>query len=182
MAELTNALRMSPRSVTHPKGTEKLDGAIALAVVGVAAIFLFSVKGLLDQVPDVIDSASRARAAWQRFKRAGDEITKAREQPSSAQLTELPRPTYSRTRSHPQRRRPVVGSPSLSLDALPVLAPGRASLCDRRAVRGLRRRWPGGRGSRKERYPREEVWACRLPGGRTTGMGIQRRGVVRGGL
>ncbi|MFJ2158103.1 hypothetical protein [Streptomyces sp. NPDC087856] len=93
MAELTNALRMSPRSVTHPKGTEKLDGAIILAILavaGVAAIFLFSVKGLLDQVPDVIDSASRARAAWQRFKLAGDGATKAKEQPLSAQLTELP--------------------------------------------------------------------------------------------
>jgi hypothetical protein len=95
VAELTNALCMSPRSVTHSKGTEKLDGAITLAILavaGVAAIFLFSVKGLLDQVPDVIDSASRARAAWQRFKCAGDETSKVKEQPPSAQLAELPPP------------------------------------------------------------------------------------------
>ncbi|MER7509990.1 hypothetical protein ABTX82_16820 [Streptomyces lavendulae] len=40
-----------------------------LGIAGVIAILLFSVKGLLDQVPDVIDSAGRARDAWDRFKK-----------------------------------------------------------------------------------------------------------------
>ncbi|MEV5078671.1 hypothetical protein AB0K74_07540 [Streptomyces sp. NPDC056159] len=39
-----------------------------------ASIFLFALKGLLDQVPDVIDSAGRARDAWDRFKNKGDEL------------------------------------------------------------------------------------------------------------
>ncbi|MGW6541329.1 hypothetical protein ACWGBH_00500 [Streptomyces massasporeus] len=34
-----------------------------------ASICLFALKGLLDQVPDVIDSAGKARDAWHRFKR-----------------------------------------------------------------------------------------------------------------
>ncbi|MFF6976356.1 hypothetical protein ACFZAV_01155 [Streptomyces sp. NPDC008343] len=54
-----------------------------LAVAGVASISLFALKGVLDQVPDVINSASRAREAWHRFKSAGDE------QPSPP-VTELP--------------------------------------------------------------------------------------------
>ncbi|WP_369144367.1 hypothetical protein [Streptomyces sp. R44] len=48
-----------------------MDGAailLILAVTGVASIILFSLKGLLDQLPDVIDSAGRARDAWQRFR------------------------------------------------------------------------------------------------------------------
>ncbi|MEU2909319.1 hypothetical protein ACFYM3_15370 [Streptomyces massasporeus] len=40
-----------------------------LAIAGVASICLFALKGLLDQVPDVIDSAGKARDAWHRFKR-----------------------------------------------------------------------------------------------------------------
>ncbi|MFF7437067.1 hypothetical protein [Streptomyces sp. NPDC008122] len=31
-------------------------------------MLLFALKGLLDQVPDVIDSAGRARDSWQRFR------------------------------------------------------------------------------------------------------------------
>jgi hypothetical protein len=58
-----------------------LDGATTLAILavaGVASIFLFALKGVLDQVPDVIDSASRARDAWQRFKhKTDDQITTA---------------------------------------------------------------------------------------------------------
>ncbi|MFH9742681.1 hypothetical protein ACH4MA_33960 [Streptomyces roseolus] len=48
-----------------------MDGAfilLVLAVAGVVSIALFSLKGLLDQLPDVIDSAGRARDAWQRFR------------------------------------------------------------------------------------------------------------------
>lgn len=40
-----------------------------LAVAGVASICLFALKGLLDQIPDVIDSAGKARDAWHRFKK-----------------------------------------------------------------------------------------------------------------
>jgi hypothetical protein len=49
-----------------------VDGAailFILAIAGVVSICLFALKGLLDQVPDVIDSAGKARDAWNRFKR-----------------------------------------------------------------------------------------------------------------
>ncbi len=49
-----------------------MDGAailLVLAVAGVISVFFFAVKGLLDQVPDVIDSAGRVRDAWRRFRR-----------------------------------------------------------------------------------------------------------------
>ncbi|MER8085378.1 hypothetical protein ABTZ57_09590 [Streptomyces sp. NPDC094048] len=39
-----------------------------LATAGVASILLFALKGLLDQIPEMMDSASRFRDAWQRFK------------------------------------------------------------------------------------------------------------------
>ncbi|MFC7918506.1 hypothetical protein [Streptomyces cinereoruber] len=47
-----------------------MDGTaiIILAIAGVASVLLFALKGLLDQVPDVIDSAGRARDSWQRFR------------------------------------------------------------------------------------------------------------------
>lgn len=50
-----------------------MDGTaiiVILAIAGVASVLLFAVKGLLDQVPDVIDSAGKARDAWHRFKRS----------------------------------------------------------------------------------------------------------------
>ncbi len=59
-----------------------MDGTaiiVILAIAGVASVLLFALKGLLDQIPDVIDSAGRARDSWQRFKKpelpssAGDE-------------------------------------------------------------------------------------------------------------
>ncbi|MET9847534.1 hypothetical protein [Streptomyces ossamyceticus] len=34
-----------------------------------ASVLLFALKGLLDQVPDVIESAGRARDSWHRFKK-----------------------------------------------------------------------------------------------------------------
>ncbi|MFE2376961.1 hypothetical protein [Streptomyces sp. NPDC059398] len=43
---------------------------VILAIAGVASVLLFALKGLLDQVPDVIDSAGKARDAWHRFKRS----------------------------------------------------------------------------------------------------------------
>ncbi|MFI5972189.1 hypothetical protein [Streptomyces sp. NPDC051452] len=59
-----------------------------LAVAGVASIFLFALKGILDQVPDVINSASRARAAWRRFKSSDDQEPSAPNQVT--QLTARP--------------------------------------------------------------------------------------------
>ncbi|MBL3665631.1 hypothetical protein JL475_06365 [Streptomyces sp. M2CJ-2] len=49
-----------------------MDGTaiiIILAIAGVASVLLFALKGLLDQVPDVIESASKARDAWDSFKK-----------------------------------------------------------------------------------------------------------------
>lgn len=49
-----------------------MDGTaiiIILAIAGVASVMLFALKGLLDQVPDVIESAGRARDAWHRFRK-----------------------------------------------------------------------------------------------------------------
>lgn len=49
-----------------------MDGTaiiIILAIAGVASVLLFALKGLLDQVPDVIDSAGKARDAWHRLKK-----------------------------------------------------------------------------------------------------------------
>ncbi|MEU5251459.1 hypothetical protein [Streptomyces longwoodensis] len=48
-----------------------MDGTVIiviLAIAGVASVLLFALKGLLDQVPDVIESAGKARDAWHRFK------------------------------------------------------------------------------------------------------------------
>ncbi|MFF9212959.1 MULTISPECIES: hypothetical protein [unclassified Streptomyces] len=56
-----------------------MDGTaiiIILAIAGVASVLLFAVKGILDQLPDVFDSASRARDAWERFKKKHDEAVK----------------------------------------------------------------------------------------------------------
>ncbi|QDI68798.1 hypothetical protein CD934_08950 [Streptomyces calvus] len=47
-----------------------------LAVAGVASICLFTTKGLLDQVPDVIRSAGQVRDEWERFKKKHDEAPK----------------------------------------------------------------------------------------------------------
>lgn len=49
-----------------------MDGTaiiIILAIAGVVSVLLFALKGLLDQIPDVIDSAGRARDSWHRFKK-----------------------------------------------------------------------------------------------------------------
>ncbi|MFF8489531.1 hypothetical protein ACF06O_01720 [Streptomyces albidoflavus] len=54
------------------KARGSVDGTaiiVILAVAGVASIFLFALKGLLDQIPDVLDSAGRARDSWQRFRK-----------------------------------------------------------------------------------------------------------------
>ncbi|MFF1691537.1 MULTISPECIES: hypothetical protein [unclassified Streptomyces] len=61
-----------------------------LAIAGVAAIFLFALKGLLDQLPDVIDSAGSVRDAWDRFKNKGDEPPRPNELPPPADDEEPP--------------------------------------------------------------------------------------------
>ncbi|MGY5009891.1 hypothetical protein ACWCY6_17680 [Streptomyces sp. 900105755] len=64
-----------------------MDGAailFILAVAGVASICLFALKGLLDQVPDVIDSAGKARDAWHRFKKPEGRPRADNEEPPAA--------------------------------------------------------------------------------------------------
>ncbi|MFF4543658.1 hypothetical protein ACFY1J_05335 [Streptomyces sp. NPDC001406] len=64
-----------------------MDGAailFILAVAGVASICLFALKGLLDQVPDVIDSAGKARDAWHRFKKPEERPRVDDEEPPAA--------------------------------------------------------------------------------------------------
>ncbi|MFF7099998.1 hypothetical protein ACFY9X_07405 [Streptomyces nigra] len=41
---------------------------IILAIAGVLSVLLLAVRGLLDQVPDVIESATRVRHAWRGFR------------------------------------------------------------------------------------------------------------------
>lgn len=45
-----------------------------------ASVLLFALKGLLDQVPDVIRSAGEVRAEWDRFKKRGAETPQQDEQ------------------------------------------------------------------------------------------------------
>ncbi|MFE5404582.1 hypothetical protein ACFQ9Z_25185 [Streptomyces sp. NPDC056580] len=52
-----------------------------MAVAGVASMFLFSMKGLLDQLPDVIDSAGKVRDAVDRFRNKGGRTPEVDEQP-----------------------------------------------------------------------------------------------------
>ncbi|MEU6197710.1 hypothetical protein [Streptomyces sp. NPDC047061] len=40
-----------------------------LAIAGVVSRSMSSMKKLLDEVPDVLDSATEARDAWRRFRR-----------------------------------------------------------------------------------------------------------------
>ncbi|ELP68675.1 hypothetical protein STRTUCAR8_03825 [Streptomyces turgidiscabies Car8] len=51
-----------------------MDGTailLVLAMAGVISVLLFALKGLLDQMPDVIESAGRVRDAWRRFRGGG---------------------------------------------------------------------------------------------------------------
>ncbi|WP_329347375.1 hypothetical protein OG226_01215 [Streptomyces sp. NBC_01261] len=42
---------------------------IILAIAGVVTMAIYVLKGVLDQLPDVIKSAGNVRAEWHRFKR-----------------------------------------------------------------------------------------------------------------
>ncbi|MCF2130604.1 hypothetical protein L1I79_29855 [Strepomyces sp. STD 3.1] len=55
---------------------------IVLAIAGVVTITLYVLKGVLDQLPDVFDSAGRARDAWDRLTKKNVE-----EQPDEAEET-----------------------------------------------------------------------------------------------
>ncbi|WP_030018811.1 hypothetical protein [Streptomyces monomycini] len=63
-----------------------MDGTviiIVLAIAGVASVLLFALKGLLDQIPEVIASAARARDAWAGFRRVSSPpVREGREPPA----------------------------------------------------------------------------------------------------
>lgn len=64
-----------------------MDGTaiiIILAIAGVVSVLLFAIKGLLDQVPDVIASATRARDAWASFRKAESPPPADDEEPPAA--------------------------------------------------------------------------------------------------
>ena len=86
----SSCLQRGPLGVPqNTKGTS-VDGAATLfilAIAGVVAIFISSLKGVLDQVRDVLDSAGRARDAWERFKGKGGS---PRDLPPSADEEEPP--------------------------------------------------------------------------------------------
>jgi len=44
-----------------------------LAIAGVASMALSTMKKILNEVPDVLNSASQARDAWERFKQKHNE-------------------------------------------------------------------------------------------------------------
>ncbi|MGW4457441.1 hypothetical protein ACWEJQ_14780 [Streptomyces albidoflavus] len=69
------------------KVRRSVDGTaiiVILAVAGVASIFLFALKGLLDQIPEVLDSAGRARDSWRRFKKPAPDAAREDDDPPMA--------------------------------------------------------------------------------------------------
>ena len=60
---------------------------IILAIAGVVTITLYVLKGVLEQLPDVFDSAGRARDAWDRLTKKNDQtpqLDETEEQPPPA--------------------------------------------------------------------------------------------------
>ncbi|OKJ89130.1 hypothetical protein AMK33_37115 [Streptomyces sp. CB02400] len=60
-----------------------MDGAailFILAAAGVVTILIFALKGLLDQLPDLLESAGQVRDAWDRFRRRDDKLRPAVDQ------------------------------------------------------------------------------------------------------
>ncbi|WP_405883395.1 hypothetical protein OG762_35535 [Streptomyces sp. NBC_01136] len=55
---------------------------IVLAIAGVVTITLYVLKGVLDQLPDVFDSAGRARDAWDRLTKKNGEAPQPEEPPT----------------------------------------------------------------------------------------------------
>ncbi|MFJ9538777.1 hypothetical protein ACIRPX_16100 [Streptomyces sp. NPDC101225] len=53
-----------------------MDGTaiiIILAVAGVVTFLLYVIKGVLDQLPDLFESARKALEAWERLTKKNDE-------------------------------------------------------------------------------------------------------------
>ncbi|MEW2115124.1 hypothetical protein AB0945_08010 [Streptomyces sp. NPDC005474] len=63
---------------------------IILAIAGVVTITLYVLKGVLDQLPDVFDSAGRARDAWDRLTKKNDETPPLDETEAQPPAPELP--------------------------------------------------------------------------------------------
>lgn len=53
-----------------------MDGTaiiIILAIAGVVTLAIYVLKGVLDQLPDLFESARRAREAWEQLTKKNDE-------------------------------------------------------------------------------------------------------------
>ncbi|AIR98339.1 hypothetical protein [Streptomyces glaucescens] len=83
---------MSPQLGHLIREDRDVNGATLaiLAIAGLASISLFALKGVLDQLPDVIDSAGKVRDALERFKQKQDEAAKPEEQEPPAESDEPP--------------------------------------------------------------------------------------------
>ncbi|WP_217555136.1 hypothetical protein [Streptomyces sp. GbtcB6] len=46
---------------------------IILAIAGVVTLLIFVLKGVLDQLPDLFESARKAREAWEQLTKKNDE-------------------------------------------------------------------------------------------------------------
>lgn len=60
---------------------------IILAIAGVVTVTLYALKGVLEQLPDIFDSAGRARDSWDRLTKRNDEAAQpdeTEEQPPPA--------------------------------------------------------------------------------------------------
>ncbi|GAA3292093.1 hypothetical protein GCM10020295_10480 [Streptomyces cinereospinus] len=130
-----------------------MDGAailFILALAGVAAIFLFALKGLLDQLPDVIKSAGNVRDEWDRFRKKRDNAPPPAESPPPrrtrpsclpAQTTRSPLPLY-RPHPSPRAHRPCPPEEDETAGRCPCLTPPAApAACVRRPA--ATRRAPG---------------------------------------
>ncbi|MET7477624.1 hypothetical protein ABZT17_25100 [Streptomyces sp. NPDC005648] len=60
---------------------------IILAIAGVVTLLIYVLKGVLDQLPDLFESARRAREAWERLTKKNDET------PQPDETEEQPPPT-----------------------------------------------------------------------------------------
>lgn len=76
-----------------------MDGTaiiVILAIAGVASVLLFALKGLLDQLPDIIDSAGKARRVAP--------LQEARDAAAPGGRRGAARVRVTRPRSHPPTR------------------------------------------------------------------------------
>jgi hypothetical protein len=47
---------------------------IILAIAGVVTVLIYVLKGVLDQLPDLFESARRAREAWEQLTKKNDQV------------------------------------------------------------------------------------------------------------